>query len=168
MPELYPKLVVHTLNVNPKAKPMAQLARVFHTEIGDQVVKEVQKLLDAGFIKPIQYPCWLFNIVPVKKKNGQIRCCVDFRNLNRVCLKDEFPLPNMDLLIDSVARNTMFSFMDGFSGCNQILMVPKDVEKTAFRTPIGNFYYTVMPFGLKNASATYRHTMTAIFHDMMH
>ena len=168
MPELYPKLVVYTLNVNPKAKPMAQLARVFHTEIEDQVVKEVQKLLDAGFIKPIQHPRWLLNIVPVKKKNGQIRCCVDFRNLNRVCLKDEFPLPNMDLLIDSVAGNTMFSFMDGFNGYNQILMVPKDVEKTAFRTPTGNFYYTVMPFGLKNASATYRRTMTAIFHDMMH
>ena len=106
--------------------------------------------------------------MPVKKKNGQIRCCVDFRNLNRVCLKDEFPLPNMDLLIDSIAGNTMFSFMDGFNGYNQILMVPKDVEKTAFRTPTGNFYYTVMPFGLKNASATYRRTMTAIFHDMMH
>ena len=108
------------------------------------------------------------NIVLVKKKNRQIRCCVDFRNLNKACLKDEFPLPNMDLLINSTTCSAMFSFMDGFSGYNQIRMAPKDAEKTAFRTPIGNFYYTVMPFGLKNADATYQPTMTAIFHDMMH
>uniref|UniRef100_A0A2N9FK63 Reverse transcriptase n=1 Tax=Fagus sylvatica TaxID=28930 RepID=A0A2N9FK63_FAGSY len=114
------------------------------------------------------HPRWLSNIVPVKKKNGQIRCCVDFRNLNKACPKDEFPLPNMDLLIDSAAGHAMFSFMDGFSGYNQIRMSTRDAEKTAFRTPIGNFYYTVMPFGLKNAGATYQRTMTAMFHDMMH
>ena len=102
------------------------------------------------------------NIVPVKKKNGQIRCCIDFRNLNKVCPKDEFPLPNMDLLIDSTAGSAMFSFMDEFSGYNQIRMAPKDMEKTAFRTTIGNFYYTVMPFGLKNAGATYQQAMTVM------
>ena len=107
-------------------------------------------------------------MVSVKKKNGQIRCCVDFRNLNKAHLKDEFPLPNMDLLIDSVARSAMFSFMDGFSGYNQIRMAPKDAEKTAFKTPMGNFYYTIMPFGLKNAGTTYQRAMTAIFHNMMH
>ena len=74
----------------------------------------------------------------------------------------------MDLLIDSTARNAMFSFMDGFRGYNQIRMAVKDAEKTDFKTPIGNFYYTVMPFGLKNTGATYQRTMTAIFHDMMH
>ena len=128
----------------------------------------MQKLLAAGFIKPIQHPRWLSNIVPMKKKNGQIRCCVDFRNLNKVCPKDEFPLPNMDLLIDSAAGSAMFLFMDGFSGYNQIKMAPKDAEKTTFRTPMGNFYYTVMPFELKNAGATYQQAMTAIFHNMMH
>ena len=155
MPKLDLGLVVHTLNVDPEAKPVAQPARIFHTEVEEQIVKEVQKLLAAGFIEPIQHPRWLSNIVPVKKKNGQIRCCVDFRNLNKACPKDEFPLPNLDLLIDSAARSAMFSFMDGFSGYNQIRMAPKDVEKTAFRTPVGNFYYTVMPFGLKNADTTY-------------
>ena len=74
----------------------------------------------------------------------------------------------MELLIDSAAGHAMFSFMDGFSGYNQIRMSTKDAEKTAFHTPIGNFYYTVMPFGLKNAGATYQRTMTAMFHDMMH
>ena len=77
-------------------------------------------------------------------------------------------MPNMDLLIDSATRSAMFSFMDGFSGYNQIRMAPKDAEKTAFRTPMGNFYYIVMPLGLKNASATHQRAMTAIFHDMMH
>jgi ribonuclease HI len=93
---------------------------------------------------------------------------VDFRNLNKACPKDEFPLPNMDLLIDSAAGHAMFSFIDGFSSYNQIFMFSKDTEKIAFRTPIGNFYYTVMPFRLKNAGATYQRTMTAMFHDMMH
>ena len=168
MPRLDPRLVVHMLNVDPEAKPVAQPARIFHTEIEGQIVKEVQKLLAARFIKPIQHLRWLSNIVPVKKKNGQIRCCVYFRNLNRACLKDEFPLPNMDFLIDSAVGSTMFSFMDDFSGYNQFRMAPRDAEKTAFRTPMGNFYYTMMPFGLKNVGATYQRAMTAIFHDMMH
>ena len=153
---LDPRLVAHMLNVNLEAKPVAQPAKIFHTEIKRQIVREVQKLLAAGFIKPIQHPLWLSNIVPVKKKNGQIRCCADFRNLNKVCPKDEFPLPNMDLLIDSAVGSAIFSFMDGFSGYNQIRMALKDAEKTTFRTPMGNFYYTVMPFELKNASATYQ------------
>ena len=168
MPRLDPGLVAHTLNVDPRAKLVAQTTRIFHTEIEGQIVKEIQKLLATGFIKPIQHPRWLSNIVPVKKKNGQIRCCVDFRNLNKACLKDEFPLPNMDLLIDSAAGNAMFSFMDGFSGYNQIMMAPKDAEKITFKTPMGNFYYTVMPFGLKNASATYQRVMTVIFHNIMY
>ena len=133
-------LITHTLNVDPQAKLVAQPARIFHTEIEGQIVKEVQKLLAAGFIKPIQHSRWLSNIVLVKKNNGQIRCCVHFRNLNKACSKDKFPLPNLDLLIDSVAGSAMFSFMDGFSGYNQIRMAPKDAEKTAFRTPMGNFY----------------------------
>uniref|UniRef100_A0A2N9F6T5 Uncharacterized protein n=1 Tax=Fagus sylvatica TaxID=28930 RepID=A0A2N9F6T5_FAGSY len=161
-------LVAHSLNVEPGTRPVVQPMRTFHTEVEAQITQEVKKLLAAGFIKPIQHPRWLSNIVPVKKKNGQIRCCVDFRNLNKACPKDEFPLPNMDLLIDSAAGHAMFSFMDGFSGYNQIRMSTRDAEKTAFRTPIGNFYYTVMPFGLKNAGATYQRTMTAMFHDMMH
>lgn len=86
----------------------------------------------------------------------------------RACPKDEFPLPNIDTLVDATAGHQMFSFMDGFSGYNQICMAGEDAEKTAFRTPMGNFYYEVMPFGLKNAGATYQRAMTAMFHDMLH
>ena len=76
---------------------------------------------------------------------------MDFRNLNKACPKNEFPLPNINLLVDLAAGNSMFSFMDRYSRYNQIRMAAKDAEKTAFRTSIRNFYYTVMPFGLKNA-----------------
>ena len=118
MPGLDLGLVMHTLNVDPEAKLVSQPARIFHTEIKGQIIKGVHKLLAARFIKPIQHLRWLSNIVPVKKKNGQIRCCIDFRNLNRVCPKDEFPLPNMNLLIDYAAGSAIFSFMEGFSGYN--------------------------------------------------
>ena len=168
MPGLDPNLVAHALNVEQGVKPVIQPMRTFHPDVEAQIIKEVQKLLATGFIRSIMHPKWLSNIVSVKKKNGQMRCCVDFRNLNKARPKDEFPLPNMDMLIDSAAGHAIFSFMDGFSGYNQIRMSPKDAAKTTFRTPIGNFYYTVMPFGLKNAGATYQRAMTAIFHDMMH
>ena len=165
---LDPNLVAHVLNIEPGVKPVIQPMRTFHLDIEAQIIKKVQKLLAAGFIRPIEHLKLLSNIVPVKKKNGQMRCCVNFRNLNKACPKDEFPLPNMDMLIDSVAEHAIFSFMDGFSGYNQIRMSLKDATKTAFQTPIGNFYYTVMSFGLKNAGTTYQRAMTAIFHDMMH
>ena len=168
MPSLDPRLVVHSLNVDPGVKSIVQPTRVFHVDVEAQITQEVKKLLVTGFIKPIQHPKWLSNIVLMKKKNGQIRCCVDFRNLNKACPKDEFPLPNVDLLVDSATGSSVFLFMDGYSRYNQICMAAKDAEKIAFRTPIRNFYYTVMPFDLKNAGTTYQRTMTAIFNDMMH
>jgi hypothetical protein len=120
MPGLDPGLVAHALNVEPGTRPVVQPMRTFHPEVEAQITKEIQKLLAVGFVKPIQHPQWLSNIVPVKKKNGQIRCCVDFHNLNKACPKDEFPLPSMDVLIDFAAGHKMFFFMDGFSGYNQI------------------------------------------------
>ena len=111
-PGLDPGLVVHSLNVVLGIKPVIQPARVFHTNVKAQITQEVKNLLIVGFIKPIQHPKWLSNIVPMKKKNGQIRCYMDFRNLNKACPKDEFPLPNINLLVDSTVRSSMFSFMD--------------------------------------------------------
>ncbi|CAL8168376.1 unnamed protein product [Prunus armeniaca] len=167
MPGLNPNLVSHSLNIELDTKLIVQPRRNFHLEIEKQIKVEIEKLLAAGFIRPVKHPTWLANIVPVKKKTGVIRVCTDYQDLNRACPKDEFPLPNIDILIDSTSGQGLLSFMDGFSGYNQIKMSPRDAEKTAFRTPYGNFYYTVMPFGLKNAGATYQRTMTAVFHDMM-
>ena len=118
MPSLDPRLVVHALNVDPGVKLVIQPARVFHTNVKTQITQEVKKLLATGFIKLIQHLKWLSNVIPVKKKNGQICCCMDFRNLNKACPRDEFPLPNIDLLVDLAAGSSMFSFMDGHSGYN--------------------------------------------------
>ena len=91
----------------------------------------------------------------VKKPNGKWRMCVDFMDLNRACPKDSYPLPWIDTLVDSIARHELLSFMDAFSGYNQIRMKEEDQEKTSFVTSQGIFCYKVIPFGLKNAGATY-------------
>ena len=97
-----------------------------------------------------------------------MRVCVDFQDLNKASLKDGFPLPHIDMLVDSTVGHSMFSFMDKFSRYSQILMALEDMEKTSFITEWGTYCYRVMPFGLKNAGATYQRTATTIFHDMMH
>ncbi|OMO65001.1 reverse transcriptase [Corchorus capsularis] len=117
---------------------------------------------------PAKYPEWQANIVPVPKKDGKVRMCVDYRDLNKASSKDNFPLRHIDILVDNTVGYSWFSFMDGFSGYNQIKMAPEDMEKTAFVTAWRVFCYKVMPFGLKNAGATYQRAMVALFHDMMH
>src|SRR3954466_8843068 len=116
----------------------------------DAIEQEVRKLIDSGFICEEQHPDLVANIVPIPKKNGSIHICIDFRNLNNACPKDEFPLPVTDIMVENTANYERMSFMDGFSGYNQIKMHPDDEKHTAFRTPLGVFFYTVMPFGLKN------------------
>ena len=85
-----------------------------------KVKSEIQKQWDAGFIDVVQYPQWVTNVVVVPKKDGKIRVCMDYRDLNRASPKDDFPLPHIDILIDNAARNATYSFMDGFSSYNQI------------------------------------------------
>ena len=103
------------------------------------------------------------------KKNGKLRVCVDFRDLNAATPKDMYVMPIVDMLVDSTANSELLSFMDGFSGYNQILIAVVEIFKTAFICPgsLGTFEWLVMPFGLKNASATYQRAMNAIFHDML-
>ena len=130
----------------------------------DQVIaEEVQKLQEASFIREVYYPNWLANVVMVKKANGKWQMCVDFTDLNKACPKDSYPLPRVDVLVDSTARHQLLSFMDDFSGYNQIRMHEADQEKTSFMTSQGLFCYKVMPFGLKNASATYQRLMNKMF-----
>ena len=133
-----------------------------------EIKKEVNKLIEAGFIREVKYPTWIANIVPVRKKNGQLRICVDFRDLNDACPKDDFPLPVTKLMVDSTTGHEALSFMDCNAGYNQIQMAPEDQEATAFSTPKGIFCYKVMPFGLKNAGATYQRAMQNIFDDMLY
>lgn len=168
MPGLDPRVAMHKLAIDPQFCPVKQPARRLRPEFEDQVIAEVHKLIKVGFIKEIQYPRWLANIVPVEKKNGQVRVCVDFRNLNRACPKDDFPLPITEMVVDATTGFGALSFMDGSSGYNQIKMDPVDALDTAFRTPRGNFYYTVMPFGLKNTGTTYQRAMTYILDNLIH
>ncbi|KAL0451384.1 UNVERIFIED_CONTAM: Transposon Tf2-12 polyprotein [Sesamum latifolium] len=111
---------------------------------------------------------WISSIVPVRKKNGQIRVCVDFRDLNNACPKDDFSLPIAELMMDATTGHEALSFMDGSSGYNQIRMAPADKELTAFRTPKGIYCYKVMLFRLKNIGVTYQRAMQRIFNDMLH
>ena len=94
--------------------------------------------------------------------------CVDYRDLNKASPKNNFPLSHIDTLVDNTAKHSLFFFMDGFSGYNQIRMASEDMENTTFLTMWGTFCYKVMPFGLKNADATYQKAMVTLFHDMMH
>ena len=120
-------------------------------------------MLEVDFIREMYYPEWLANVVMVKKANGKWRMCVDFTELNKACPNDNFPLPRIDLLIDSTAGHQLLSFMDAFFGYNQIKLDEADQEKTLFITSQGLFCYKVMPFGLKNAGATYQRLVNRMF-----
>ena len=109
------------------------------------------------------YPDWLANVVIVKKANGKWRMCVDFMDLNKACPKDSYPLPQIDALVDLIVGHELLSFMDAFSGYNQIRMEETNEEKTSFVMSQGLFCYKVMPFGLKNAGATYQRLMDKMF-----
>ena len=97
-----------------------------------KIIEEVTKQLKEGFIKPIHQAEWIANVVPVPKKDGKVRMCVDFRDLNKACPKDDFPLPHINFLVDNTTGSVLMSFMDGFLGYNQIKMAPKDMTKNTF------------------------------------
>nr|XP_027190985.1 protein NYNRIN-like [Cicer arietinum] len=168
MPGLDTNIVEHKLPLKPECAPIKQKLRRMRPDMSLKIREEVKKQFDAGFLAVAKYPQWVANIVPVPKKDGKVRMCVDYRDLNKASPKDDFPLPHIDVLVDSTAQYSLFSFMDGFSGYNQIKMAPEDMEKTTFITQWGTFCYKVMPFGLKNAGATYQRAMVTLFHDMMH
>ena len=133
-----------------------------------KIKEEVKKQFDAGFLAVARYPEWVTNIVPVPKKDGKVWMCVDYRDLNWASPKDNFCLPHINVLVDNTTNFAMFSFMDGFSGYNQIKMAMEGKEKMTFVTLWGTFCYKGMSFGLKNNRATYQRAMVALFHDMMH
>jgi Reverse transcriptase (RNA-dependent DNA polymerase) len=168
MPGLDPDVAVHYLKIDPTFKPIKQAPRRMRIEFEEKVIEETKKLIDAGFIREEETPEWVASIVPVKKKNGQIHICVDFRDLNKACPKDDFPLSVTEIIIDHTSSYEVFSFMDGYADYNQIKMAPGDEKHIAFRTPIGIYCYKVMSFGLKNAGATYQRAMTKIFDDLIH
>ena len=159
--------ICHYLNVNPSITPKKQPPRRPLKEHADTVRDEVMKLKRARAIKEVFYLEWLANTIVVKKKSGKWQVCVDFTDLNKACPKDPFPMPRIDQLVDATAGHPRMSFLDAFQGYHQISLAVDDQEKTTFVTPIGNYHYKVMSFGLKNAGSTYQRMMTRVFESQL-
>jgi len=163
MPRIDPSVACHHLAVNPTVKPVVQRKRKLGEERRKVVDEEVKRLQEARFISEIKYPAWLANTFLVKKDYGKWRMCVDYTDLDMACPKDPYPLPYTDRLIDSASGFKTLSFMDAYSGYNQIRMDPLDAPKTAFMTNNNNYHYEVMSFGLRNVGATFQRSMDIMF-----
>ncbi|KAL2247804.1 UNVERIFIED_CONTAM: Retrovirus-related Pol polyprotein from transposon [Sesamum indicum] len=162
-----PKVIVHRLNVDPMARPVQQRKRTFSSDKNEAIKQEVEKLLKAGYVLEVQYTNWLSNVVLVPKSSGKWRMCVDFTDLKKACPKDPYPLPRIDTKVDSTAGFELFSMMDAYQGYHQIQMAEEDRDKTSFITDKGIYCYNMMPFGLKNAGATYQRLVNKMFGDLL-
>ncbi|XP_017648048.1 uncharacterized protein LOC108488270 [Gossypium arboreum] len=145
MPSVDLQVIVHRLNVSPEIKPIKQKKKRFAPQVIEAKRQEVS------------------NVVMVKKTNGKWRICIDFTNLIKACPNDSFSLPSIDRLVDASSGHKFMSFMDTFSGYNQIFMALEDQDKTTIIKEEKFFYYRVMPFGLKNTCATYQRLVNKIF-----
>ncbi|GJS08785.1 reverse transcriptase domain-containing protein [Tanacetum coccineum] len=185
IPGICPSFCKHKIQLLDDKKPVVQKQRRLNPNMQEVVKKEIMKLLDTGIIYPIADSPWVSPIHCVPKKGGITvvtnendelvptrtvtgwRVCIDYRKLNEATAKDHFPLPFMDQMLERLAGNKYFCFLDGFSGYFQIPIDPNDQEKTTFTCPFGTYAYRRMPFGLCNAPATFQRCMLAIFHDMI-
>ena len=163
MPRIDPDFMSHCLLIFPNVRPVAQNRRKMSSDKELEVQKQVQALLDAGFIREVTYLTWLSYVVMVKKSNGKWRMCVNYTFLNKVCPKDSYPLPSINGLVDAASRFWFLSFLDVYSGYNQIPMHRLNEEKIVFITLTDSYCYKVMPFRLKNLGATYQRLMNKIF-----
>nr|GEU30155.1 reverse transcriptase domain-containing protein [Tanacetum cinerariifolium] len=179
------RFYTHKILIEEDYKLAVQSQKRVNLKIHDVIKKEVIKLLDAGMIYPISDSPWVSPIHCVPKKGGMTvvanenneliptrlftgwRVCIDYRKLNDATRKDHFPLPFMDQMLEGLARNEFYCFLDGFLGYFQIPIDPQDQEKITFTCPYGTFAYRRMPFGLCNAPGTFQRYMIAIFHDMI-
>jgi hypothetical protein len=156
MPGIPREMIEHKLGIDSAFKPIKQKERRYTSERREAIRLEVNKLLEAGFIRPVDYLIWLANPVLVEKPDGSWRMCIDYTSLNKACPKDEYLLPRICQIVDSTTSCELLSFLDAYSDYHQISLAVDDEEKTAFITPFWIFYYTKMVFGLKNRGATYQ------------
>nr|GEW63532.1 reverse transcriptase domain-containing protein [Tanacetum cinerariifolium] len=188
----WPVIIAKDLSVDEKTtllkKTIHQRSKVkegLTQKIHDVINKEVEKLLDTGLIYPISDSPWVSPVHCVPKKGGMTiitndknefvstrlitgwRVCIDYQKLNEATRKDHFPLPFMDQMLERLAGNEFYCFLDGFSGYFQIPIDPKDQEKTTFTCSYGTFAYKRMPFRLYNAPGMFQRCMMAIFHNMI-
>ncbi|GKB09124.1 reverse transcriptase domain-containing protein [Tanacetum coccineum] len=185
IPGICPSFCKHKIQLLDDKKPVVQKQRRLNPNMQEVVKKEIVKHLDTGIIYPIIDSAWVNPIHCVPKKGGITvvtnkndelvptrtvtgwRVCIDYRKINEATAKDHFPLPFMDKMLERLAGNKYFCFLNGFSGYFQIPIDPNDQEKTTFTCPFGTYAYRRMPFGLCNAPATFQRCMLAIFHDMI-
>ncbi|GKV50689.1 hypothetical protein SLEP1_g57387 [Rubroshorea leprosula] len=163
MPGIPTELTVHKLSTDPTRRPVVQKRRLFGPEKQVAIDEEIQKLLQAGFIRRVEYSQWVSNTVLVKKPNGKWRMCIDFTNLNDACPKDPHPLPNVEKLVERAAGHERMSFLDASSGYHQVQLLLDDQEKTTFYAGDAIYCYVIMPFGLKNVGATYQKLVQIVF-----
>jgi hypothetical protein len=148
-------VIEHSLNVDLTIKPRKQKLRKMSDDKAEGARNKVKRLLSAGVIREVTYPEWLANTVMVKKANGKWSMCIDFTDLNKACLKDEFPLPRIDSLVDAAATSELMSLLDCYSGYHHIWMKKEDEPKTSFITPSGTYCYLRMPERLKNDGGSF-------------
>ncbi|KAK0581724.1 hypothetical protein LWI29_017165 [Acer saccharum] len=182
---LSPSICMHKILMEEEVKPTVEHQRRLNPNMQEVVRAEVLKLLDAGIIYLISDSPWVSPVQVVPKKGGITvvpnehneliptrtvtgwRVCIDYRKLNTATRKDHFPLPFIDQMLERLAGHEYYCFLDGYSGYNQIPIIPEDQEKTTFTCPYGTFAYRRMPFGLCNAPATFQRCMMAIFSNMV-
>ncbi|GJV82845.1 reverse transcriptase domain-containing protein [Tanacetum coccineum] len=157
------RIIEHPLNINPSIDPVTKKIRVLASDRTQVVTKEVEEWVNAGIIRSVKYPTWIANPVLVKKVDVSWRMCLDFKNLNSTCPKDYYPLPDIDGKIESVVGFWYKCFLDAYKGYHQVQMAQDDEEKTTFYTDRDTYCYTKMPFGLKNAGATYQRLVDTAF-----
>jgi hypothetical protein len=160
-------VIQHSLNVDPTIRPRKQRLQKMSDDKAEGVRNEVKRLLSASVIREVTYLEWLANTLMVKKSNGKWRMCIDFIDLNKACLKDEFPLSRIDSLIDAAATSELMSLLDCYSGYYQIWMKKKDEPKTSFITPSGTYCYLRMPEGLKNAGGSFSRMTAKVLHSQI-
>ena len=146
----------------PPCRPTYRLAPV---EL-EECKKQIEELLQQGFIRPSVSP-YGSPILFVHKMEGTFRMVIDYRQINNLTVKDKYPLPRIDDLLDSLQGANVFSSFDLLSGYHQVRLLETDIAKTAFRTPFGSYEFLVLPFGLTNAPATFQRMMNSVFHDFI-
>jgi hypothetical protein len=155
-------VIEHALNTDPKVKPKLQRQRPMSDDRVKSEEAEVQKLLGARIIREVHYLVWVANVVMVPKKNGNMRMCIDFTELNKACPKESYPLPRIDIIIDQATGCEMLSLLYCFSRYHQVWMRREHEAKTGFTTPFGIFCFVKMPEGLRNAGPTFNCMMKMI------
>src|SRR6266540_26031 len=161
------EVIEHRLNVKKGAKPVKQRLHQFAQDRKEAIQDELTKLTATNSIKEVYHLDWSANPVRVKKKNGKWRMCVDYTDLNKACPKDPFGLPRIDQVVDFTAGSELLYFLDAYSGYHQVSLAESDCIKTSFITLFGAYCYITMPFGLKNAGATYQRAMQRCLHDQL-